>query len=220
VVAPPLPWWKRLFRRKKKVLEAGQRPGRGGDRGRTHASAPSAAGRIVKLLLALIVLAGAVGVIGPYRQKVTNEVQTLRRRFLPHFNPVRPSEESASSFLPAHPPKDAFDLDPATFWATGPVANGVGAVLTVTFQAPVDLGKIIFTSGNSADFAGQPRPKKLHLSYSGGGTDLALADTPNPQTVSLNAPKVTSAQIAIQEVWQSATGHSCSIAEIEFFAKS
>jgi hypothetical protein len=218
VVAPPLPWWKRLFRRKKKVLEAGERPRHGA--GSRVAKGPSVAGKFAKLLLALVVLVGAVAVIGPYRQKATNGVQTLRRRFLPHLNPVRPTAESANSFLPAHPPKDAFDLDPATFWATGPAANGVGAVLTVTFQAPVDLGKIIFTSGNAADFPGQPRPKKLHISYSGGGADLSLVDTPKPQTVSLNAPNVTSAQIAIQEVWQSATGHSCSIAEIEFFAKS
>jgi hypothetical protein len=219
-VAPRPPWWKRLFRRKKKVLVAGERPGGRGSGGRSIAQAPSVAGKIVKLLLALLVLAGAVAVIGPYHQRATNDIQSLRRRFLPHYTATYATGASASTSQPNHPPSNLIDGHPNTYWASGPTKDGVGTILTVTFPKPVDLGKLGFTLGDSDDFLAQPRPAKIRVEYAGGGSDIPLQNTAKFQSVNFTANKVTTLNITILDVYPASIGHFCSIAEIEFFART
>ncbi|HKN50131.1 MAG TPA: hypothetical protein VJ010_07880, partial [Actinomycetota bacterium] len=158
-------------------------------------------------------------VIGPYRQKAKDDLQSLRRRFLPHYTATNATGAGAVS-LPNHPAANLIDGRPDTYWASSPTKDGVGTILTLTFPKPVDLGKLGFTLGDSDDFLAQPRPSKIHVAFAGGGNDISLADTAKFQAVTFNANQVTSLQMTIQGVYPASTGHSCSIAEIEFFART
>ncbi|HMC09469.1 MAG TPA: zinc ribbon domain-containing protein, partial [Actinomycetota bacterium] len=227
--APPLPWWRRLFRRRKDVVAAGERPMRG--RGGTHAISRSrlVVARISKLVVALVVAALAVAAVGPWRQTISQHVKNLfshtRQVVAPQFNQVTPSGAIATSAIPGHDGSKAVDGLSNTSWAASAAAadDGVGQVLVVTFAHPVDLARVLFTSGDPASLAAQPHPQAVALTFvpAQQATVLNLKNQADPQPFPVDAKGVTQVQIRINSVYPSSTGgHSVSIAEVEFFTKS
>jgi hypothetical protein len=225
----PLPWWRRIFRRKPKqpkAFAAGERTGSM----KAGAQAGLRSGRkimtYVRLALGLLVVVGIFGYIGvPSVQKFVNEaiggggisgiVDNIRRIVQPTLEPVRPTNVTASEELKDHPGRLAFDTFTNTDWE----ANGTSPSLTITFKEPVDLGAVIVHSGAADTFVDLRRPSKLELSFpDGSSTTLTLKDEHDPQTFDLSASKVDSVKISILETNGPANA-PVSLSELELFSK-
>ena len=235
VAPPPVPWWKRLFIRRPKVVAAGERPmRRGGSGGRDLRSRLRQATRVIAVVAAALV---AIGYLGPWRStvngKVKNVIRGAREKVVPKLDEIPPAKVDASSSLPDHKPALAVDRVTNTYWAEGAPGDGVGQHLVVTFDHPIDhpirLGKIGFWLGASTkreDFATEPRPKKVRLHFSKGSKEftakeLTLKDSPDFQQYDLNVKDTDKVDIEIVSVNRSPeSGSDCSIAEVEFWERT
>jgi len=229
VVEKPLPWWRRIFRRKPKqpkAFAAGERSGSM----KAGAQAGLRSGRrimtYVRLAAGLLVVVGIFGYVGiPSVQKFVNEavggggisgiVDNIRRFVSPTLEPVRPTSVTASQELKDHPGRLAFDTFTNTDWE----ASGTSPSLTITFKEPVDLGAVIVHSGAADTFVDLRRPASLELAFSDGTSQtLTLKDEHDPQTFDLSASKVDSVTITIVET-NGPAGAPVSLSELEFFRK-
>jgi len=213
-----LPWWRRwLPSRKAKVHQAGSRPVR------RRRSGNRRVGRIVRRVIAvLLVLLGIFyAAYTPFRHSVNNGAVSLKRdvfgMFSTQYEPVRPVKVAATKEEPGHGANLVSDNAVNTYWAAP--ADGTEAALVLTFDRPVDLRRAIVRAGIGADFQAAHRPQKLHLVYSTGKTfDVALADTPDPQTVAIeNSAGATSVEIHVVGLNRSLQGRDVAISEIELF---
>ena len=227
-VEKPLPWWRRIFRRKPKQPKAFQAGERSSSM-KAGAQAGLASGRklmsYVRLALGLIVVLGIVGYVGvPSVQKFVNEatgggipaiVDNIRRIISPSLEPVRPTDVTASDEIKGHEGRIAFDTFTNTDWQ----ANAAAPSLTITFKTPVDLGAVIVHSGSADKFVDLRRPATLELAFSDGtSTTISLKDEHDPQTFDLSASKVESVKITITET--NGPGDApVSLSELEFFSK-
>lgn len=225
-----LPWWKRLFQRRK-----GPKP-RGGGKGRKAATGARQASFKAEMAMARVrnglLLLAALGVGGAFmvpslRTSVMNGardgIDKARDTLFPNFDPVRPVSVVASTELPDHRAVQAADLATNTYWSEAAEGEGIGQTVTFTFGEPVELAKILVTPGaldpNQPDlFLRQPRPREVHLVFdNGSSTDITLKDEVNKaQTFSLKAKGITTVQLSITSVYPGTGGQDTSIAEVEF----
>ena len=233
VTAAKPSWWRRLFKREKRPRGArGDRATR--QRGRRAAGAARTAGwqanRLrygvgrVLMLLALVGIVGAVALPGP-RGAITDTAsrwfRSAKYAVAPEYEAINAIGAEATSSVGDHDPGKLIDGASNTYWAEGAAGPGIGEIITIHFERPTDLDKVLITAGASGDdpFLSQPRPKSLHIVYDNGrGLDLALRDEAEPKEYDLEgAEGVTSMQIQIAEVYPSAQGgENTSISEIEF----
>lgn len=225
--AVALPWWRRWIpRREPKTLKAGARPGRDGVRRRTGLG-PAARGffRVARWFVAvLLVVSGALyGLHVPFRQAVNDQALSWKRDvediFVTRLDPVRPTGVTATVERPDHPGNLVSDNAFNTYWAA-PVDQGELA-LVLTFDHPVDLRKAIVRVGVEKEFQSAHRPQKWHLVYSTGKTyDVDLADTPDPQEITLdNSAGSTSVEVHVVALNRSLRGTDVAISEIELFER-
>lgn len=233
VAPPPLPWWKRLFVRQPKVVAAGERPMRRGGSvaQRTLRSRLYQMRRVVALVA---ILGLGVGYLGPWRSTVNTKIRSgfrgIREVVAPRYNEISPdSLEGTTSSLPDHPPEHAVDDIIQTYWAENAEGDGTGQRFVVSFDSPVDFGKIGFRLGASTkpeDFATQPRPEKVRLHFSDGTAevatkDLTLKNTADFQEHDARAKDTVRLEIEILSTNRSLQGGTaCSIAEIEFWERT
>src|SRR5262249_17948947 len=114
-----------------------------GDLGRTVAKA---------LLAVLAVAAIVIGVLWAWDSKVEDGGRAGCRRprytIWPQYDPVRPaSAVLATTSIPGHRPRAAFDRDWNTFWVTRP-GQAIGARLIVQFKPASDIDKIGIFAGD------------------------------------------------------------------------
>ncbi|MGH9282535.1 MAG: NADase-type glycan-binding domain-containing protein, partial [Acidimicrobiales bacterium] len=224
---PPLPWWRRLFRRQAKVHAAGDRPMRKGG-GRTGTGRSSALARGVRMVLMVAVVLAVLGMAGPWRSSVGDAFQSVRRLVAPRFDPVNPIDPRATSEL--RPAGLAIDIGDNTSWAESAPGNGEGQVLTFTFEQPVDLARIGFAPGAAGEeFLAQPRPQDLHVVFSNASTgqavpvatkDLSLKEVADLQFFGVDAKGVTQVDIEIRSAYPGQQGHDLAITDIQFFEKN
>ena len=226
-------WWRKLmfwqrFRRPK-VMEAGSRPGQGGAKPRLGKRAWKAY-RKVRAVMALIVFVGGILYLflPPLRNHLNGFVaspmhaisERVNKKFNPQFVPVRPSQTAASAEIPDHGGALAVDKISNNYWAA-PFDPANFPRLTLTFDKPVTISKIIVTSGAGEEFAANHRPSLLHLVYSNNQSDdVRPTDGDKPQTFELaNAKDVTAIEVDVTEVFRAQNATNVAIAEIELFAK-
>ena len=215
-VAAKTPWYRKLF--------PARQPIAAGDRRAVKVSAgASPAGAIFRwvALALIVVLVLAYAVVPGVRTKVNDSVGSAytaaRRHFSPVYDPVRPVSASASSAVSTHPARLTIDLLKPTYWAAN-VATDKQPVLTLSFASPVDLDRILITSGAAQDYATLARPKDVHLVFSDKtSADLTLTDDPSPQAHDIMARQVTSVAIQIVSVYPSSQSTDVAINEVEFF---
>jgi hypothetical protein len=233
VAPPPLPWWKRLFVRQPKVVAAGERPmRRGGSAAQRTLRSRLYQMRRVAALVAILGL--GIGYLGPWRSTVNTKVRSgfrgIREVVAPRFNEISAdSVEGTTSSLPDHPPQHAVDDVIQTYWAENAEGDGTGQRFVVSFDSPVNFGKIGFRLGASSkpeDFATQPRPEKVRLHFSDGTSevatkDLTLKNTADFQEHDARAKNTVRLEIEILSTNPSLQGGTaCSIAEIEFWERA
>lgn len=226
-------WWRKLLfwqrLRRPKVLEAGTRPGQAGTK-------PRMGRRIFKLyrkvrtVMALIVFVGGIIYLfvpparGYVNGWVASPVNAISKRvdktFNPKFVPVRPTQATASAEVPDHTAAMSVDKFNNTYWAA-PFDAANFPRLTLTFDKPVTISKIIVTSGADEQFAANHRPLLLHLVYSNNQSDdIRPVDGDQPQTFELvNAKDITSIEVDVTEVFRAQDATHVALAELELFAK-
>ncbi|MGQ0519571.1 MAG: NADase-type glycan-binding domain-containing protein [Actinomycetota bacterium] len=237
-----VPWYRRVFSRRKKAVPAGARPGRAGGavaattggRGRRGAvrdakmagrKAKSVYNKFRRVAALLVILGVGLAFLGPFREPANRAYQSVRRVIKPEFEPVRPVAAVASSSAPGRDPTAVIDGIKNTFWAEGAPGPGDRQTLTVTFSEPTDLDKFGIIPGaseNPAQFVAQPRPRTLHLVFDGttpSAKDVAVKDSAKFQSFDLKAKGVTSVLVEIVSVHASTGGEDCAITELEFFRK-
>lgn len=229
VPTPHVSWWKRIFGRKKSALAAGERPAHG--HGSRVARKPSAVGRVIKIIVALAVVAGIVAAAGPYRKTVENKLKSvatsIRKKVSPHYNLVTPLAATSVQSAASNPASLAIDGHSNTWWQAKPSPSlGVNDTMSIAFavapQQPVNLDHLKVYSGIGAAFVSEPRPKSMLITYSNGQSDtLTLKNQPDPQDLTLtNAHGVRGLTITIESVYPSSSGGtSLAISELEFFTK-
>ena len=94
-----IPWWKRIFRRKPKTLEAGERPWKDGKVSGKQKRKRSGMAKIItplRRIIAALALIGslAYGMYSPFRNWVNGKVTTVKDKvntiIHPQFDPVNP----------------------------------------------------------------------------------------------------------------------------------
>ena len=210
------PWYRKLF--------PARQPVAAGDRSAIKVSAgPSRTGTVFRVIalgvVAVVVL--AYFAVPSVKTKVNNSVASAytaaRRHFSPVYDPVRPTSATGSSAVGTHPSRLTIDLLKPTYWAAN-TGTDKQPVLKLVFSSPVDLDRILVTSGAAQDFATLARPKDVHLVFSDKSTtNLTLKDDPNPQAYDLAAKQVTSVEIHILTTYPSAQSTDVAVNEVEFF---
>lgn len=218
-----IPWWRRLFPgRKAKELKAGTRP----RRRRGSGDARRRVGRAIRRTIAVAVLVAGVlyATVPSLRTTVNTQFTGIKNDvagvFVTQYAPVRPTKVVATMANPDHGANLVSDNASNTYWSA---PGDQEQALVLSFDRAVDLRKAILRVGIGADFQSAHRPQKLHLVYSTGKTyDLALADTPDAQEVTVeNSAGATSVEIHVVALNRSLQGKDVAISEIELFeAKS
>jgi hypothetical protein len=223
-----VPWWRRVLRRRgPRVVPIDKRPV-----GRRHRAATGGLRhrlrrvyRVGRLVVCVLVLIGGLGyaayppfrtavnsVVTSAKQKVTNKVEQT-------FVPVHAVTVQASAADPGHPAQAAVDENLSSYWLA-PASINQAPVLTLTFQHPETLEKVIVHAGTTADYTGHGRPEVLFFLFSNQESDsLQLADTVQPQTLQLtHSALVTSVRIQVATTYAGGTPPDVAISEIELFA--
>jgi ribosomal protein L40E len=218
VIQKPPPWWRRIFQRKRRVALAGERPKRVGEAGQPR---PSVLRRIAPLLVVAIIAFGATSLVIPgTRAAIGGVVTDLKLRFLPEIADVHPVGATGEG-VGSNTAKLAIDDNTATFWLADPAAGD--PALTVDIGSKINLGGLVVHSGSStqSDFPKHRRPKTIELTFPGTdrpAVDQVLADTSDPQPVSLDVRGVETVVIRVVDWFESGAGGDqfVAIREIEF----
>jgi hypothetical protein len=220
------PWWRKLLpKRKRKVLAAGERPGKAGvpDRKRKFALGPWV--RRLRLVVSVTLLLGGIAyaMVPQFRSAVLERVEPTKQKLMgmvfAQYEPVNSPNPKGSPQVSGHPVTAAVDGFKNTYWLAPPGKRD--PVLVLTFREPVTLNRMIMHSGLPQDHKSENRPKTLHLVYSNGkAIDVHVKDDPAEQQMKLTDGKnVTSVQIHVTEVYNSIKGRNTAIAEIELLTK-
>jgi hypothetical protein len=228
-------WWQKLIpKRRRKVLEAGQRPGREGVKKKRKLSFQPIM-RIGRLVLGGALLLGGIlwAVHPPSRAFINDKIGKVKDvvmdPFVREFTPIRPTQIGGNPAQPdpANPEQDLASLVIDTLTNTTYVfnppdpANGLVPSITVQFDRRVNLDRLIVYNGSPDGFADFHRPERLHLVFSSNETtDVTLEDTPDQQQVTIEddaGRDVTSVEIQFVSVYRSTNGTQAALSEIEFF---
>ena len=227
------PWWRRLMFwqrwRRRKVMEAGKRPGQPGVGQRPGRKLMKAYRKVRAMLAVVLMVVGVVYLFVPPARGYLNNVfaspfSTVKERvnkvINPKFLPARPAQTVASSEIPDHGAPLIIDQFSNTYWAATWDQQQFPRI-TLTFDRPVTIAKMIVTSGAGDDFATNHRPSVLHLVYSNNQSDdVRPEDGAKPQTFELaNAKDITTIEIGITEIYRAQDALNVAIAELEFFVK-
>jgi hypothetical protein len=213
-------WWRRIFRRRRKQMRAGTRPGEKGT-GRHRRWIAYSAFRKVRYILAalLILLAIVYAFYPPFQATVRDNFLVLFHKVEPSLQPVHPTRITASTQVKDHTGDAVADEYTDTYWES-PFSGQVRTTLTFTFNEHVILRSIILRSGANDDFVDNGRPSILRVTFSNGRTTtLTPEDTSAAQTLSLdNATLVDSVTMQVADVYDGRHYRDVAISEIEFYA--
>jgi hypothetical protein len=223
-------WWRKLLpRRRKRVVAAGTRPGRKGVKARRGGVGRliGTVFRTVMKIVGIVVLIGGIvyASYAPFRTWTNGEVNSVEQAVLgkarPDLAQIHAFGSKASAQLPAHPGPAAVDGFTNTYWQAADNVPTREPLLTLTFDQPVTINRIIIRIGATAAFQKLDRPSVLHIVYDTGKVeDLTTKDTPDPQTLTVkNGAQVKSMTIQVTGLFRSAGATDMAITEIEFYGK-
>ena len=172
----------------------------------------------------LVVVACLLGIgLGPARSWLTVHVLGLEHRaetgLSQRYVDIVPVRASASSSVPGHRGMLAIDGVQQTYWLTR--GDGTGAVLTVWFASPQDIGRVGVLSGEpGGSYTTQARPRTIELIADGRPpVTMSFDDTPAFQNRPVSLRHVTVITVVIKNVYPGQQGQSVAVRELEFFAR-
>jgi hypothetical protein len=211
----PLPWWRRVGRRRSVPLAAGTRPVRRARRGRR-------AIRSAALLVAVAVLAGAGWLSRSALQSAASSVLDRVVR----VEAVAPSAEpTATNSLPDRPAALLVDGTSDRSWSPGPPDAAVGQSVDMVFSDAFRLVYVLVSSGASSEqeaFLQEARPEAIDivLTHADGSTrarSYRLADEAGAQRLTVGADDVVAVSLTIGSVYRAPDPAApVALAEVEF----
>jgi hypothetical protein len=217
VVPKPLPWWRRVFRRRPgPPAVAGDRPGQARRRRRYRARMVLRSSVVIMLVAVVAMLAG------PWRGWIIRGYHNVAGLAATTYDPVKAVAATATSAARGHQPALAIDGVKDTAWAEGARDLGLNQKLTIQFDRKVKLAQVGITPGASSkekQFLAQPRPREIRLLFAGGEQTVTLKDAAEFQAFDLSTPGVDQVRLEILSVYSGQSGKDTSIAEVEFFTK-
>jgi hypothetical protein len=224
-------WWRKLLpHRRERVLEAGMRPGRRGVRGGRRGGVGQVIGTTIRTLMKVVGVAVLIGGIvyasyTPFRTWTNTQVNTVEEKVLGKVHPqlaqIHAFATTASAAVAGHPGTNADDGFTNTYWEAVDNVPTQQPLLTLTFDHPVAIQRLIVRLGSSDNFQSVDRPETLHLVYNTGQVeDITTKDTPDAQTLTVNhGAGVTHMTIQVTGLYRSAGATQMAITEIEFYGK-
>ena len=210
-VAPPLPWWRRLFAARPGAPAVGYRPRRVIRR--------SYGPTVLALVLALLAVAAWAG-----RAPLTRLAAAAVDRAVSNQS-VDPAKLTASSSAPGHPPRLLHDGTDNLFWAPAETGgDGRGQYVDVRFRAPFRLVAIVVRNGASGQpeaYRAQARPRSVRVTFLRDGAPasdrvVVLNDQPGPQDLFFGVDGVTAVRITILGANGVGPGRLVALAELDF----
>jgi hypothetical protein len=222
-----IPWWRRLkFRRGPRVTAvpaAGSGPGRPSSGTDVKHSMRKLYRRGRLVLGALILVAGLVyGSYPPFRNLINSKLSSVKSKVTNsinvHYVPIHAVKVSANLQVHRHPGKLAVDSFTNTYWLA-PFSYTDYPTLTLTFQHPVTLTRMIIYSGASGNPLADSRPSLLVLLFSNDESYTILPqDTPKAQTLNIhNAVEIKSVKIEVEGTYRGSSSSDVAIGDIELF---
>jgi hypothetical protein len=226
-------WWQKIFpKRNKKVLEAGQRPGREGVK-KKKKIAWQPVMKYGRMIIGGLLLIGGIlyAVYSPWRGFV-NEKYNSAKDWVNDLlfqqqvevrptgpTPIQASTQSADPNDPAQGAANlAIDLDPSTYWLSAP--TDAQPQLRIDFGRPVDLSGLIIHNGAGGDnetFLAFSRPSAIEVSFGAGSENFDLQDSTEQQDVRFDANDIQQLQITIVGTNPGGVSTAVGLSEIEFF---
>ena len=209
----PLPWWRRVFRRREQRLAAGYRPARRLWR-RPRVALP--------VLVLVLACAGWFA-----RAELTRLLDVAHDRSTKPA-PLHPDRRSGSSQAPNHPAKAAFDGFANRYWSPAGAGDGVGQYLEAAFTEPVRLEEVMINPGCSdkeGAFLTEARPSRMTVTvYSADGSStrrsLHLKDAAEPpQQFTVRGSDVVRVRLTVDADYGAVPGHRLAVAEVELFGR-
>ena len=214
-----LVWWRRIFRRRKKKLPAGTRPGAKGTREHRSGVTLHALRKFRAVVLVVGMIIGLLFVLyPPFRATVVDNATALYRKIVPTMDPVRPSVVQSATASSGHGPNLLVDTYKDTYWIT-PLGREKPKI-TFRFDNSVLLRNIIMYSGSADSFAKDGRPSIIRITYNNGKSEtITPQDSSAQQTIQLkNTTLVTSVTMEVVDVYNGTDRDTVAISELEFFA--
>jgi ribosomal protein L40E len=217
VVAPPPPWWRRVFRRSPRTSPAaGTRPRTGP---RVHLP--------VRLLVTLVTVALLALVLRVAWPSLGQPVDAVRDRVV-GTQRVEPTGLTASSASAGHGAGAVRDGNLATFWSPARRGDGVGQFVQATFDSPFRLVAVQVFNGASRDDAAylrtaRPADVAITITRADGSVDtrnVRLRDDPKQQDVRIGANDVTAVRLTVQSAFGASTKLPIALGEVAFLTRS
>jgi hypothetical protein len=217
-------WWRRLLPKRKpraaRAVEPDSDVAKTGARRQHKKSIFPALRRTVAILLVIggAAYAAVPGIRGVINTQAVSARQRVEKMVFGTYAPVRAVKATSTPVTKGHLADAAVDEHKNTYWST-PVAGA--RRLTLIFQQPVELRKVIITGGIVGNLRGSQRPHVVHFVYpSGKGQDIELKDVTDPQTFDLDSNgKISSVEIYVQSTFANAESKQVTITEVELFTK-
>lgn len=228
------PWWK-LFSRKRKVMEAGTRPGTKGARKSSSFSLREGWRKAMKAFGAVTLVTSVLLIfVAPVREPINrvmgDPIGMVKGWWSDTSNPyerVFPVDWTANRRpQEGHTAQLAFDDNTLTYWATiwKPERRRLATYLTITFSEPVkDLAVFVYAGAPEDAFTQYHAPSVLRFDYGDGRdndmVELARQQEASPLIELENANGATEITIWVEDVHDQRGATHVALSELEFKQK-
>jgi hypothetical protein len=212
-----VPWWRRVFRRRRRTLAAGTRP-----LASTRSNPLSGARRLLPAVFVLVLLAVGAYAARPWIQETVATVLDVVKG----SQGFEASIVTATSAAPGHPARAIIDTDPTKFWA--PAGNPRGEAVTARFAEPQRLVHLLLSPGASVSekrqwvAVGRPRTLVVVLQRSDGDDateTVELADQMGTVQVDLGVSDVEAVTLRLGRTYPGQSEDLVALGELEFFVR-
>ncbi len=224
------PWWRRFVpHRRRKALEAGQRPWKAADgtkkkRRGVGAVLAKAFAKLRPAIAIALLLAGLLYGFSPdLRDRVNTAVgdakESVMSRIQKRYSPLAPIDVTATSEVEDSPATAALDSNTITSWIAP--ASDPEPTLVVRFDEPIDLERIKLWNGSAVGFKDHERISDIHFVFDTGQSfDLEVLDLPDGKDYEIkNATGVREIELHIVGTYSSLTSEDVGLSEIEFLIR-
>jgi hypothetical protein len=223
-------WWRKFIpHRRRKSLDAGQRPWKAAD-GRQKKSRgvgsffARAFAKLRPVIAVALLLAGLVYGFSPDIRGSVNDTfgdakDSVMSRLQKRYSPLAPIEISATSAVEGSPPTLALDSNTITSWIA-PAADAE-PTLVVRFDEPIDLERIKLWNGTAVGFKDHERISDIHFVFDTGQSfDLEVLDLPDGKDYEIrNGSGVREVEVHIVGTYSSLASADVGLSEIEFLIR-
>lgn len=226
------PWYRKLFGRKRKVMEAGARPGQPGARKSGGFSLREGWRKAMRVMgMFTIAFTMLIIFVAPLRTPIDNALGKPIDKVKGWWSDQKDPYESVfpvdwvANRRPqeGHAAQLAFDDNTLTYWATiwKPDKRQLATFITVTFSEPVeDLGVFVYAGAPGEDFTTYHSPSVMRFDYGDGRPNDTIEVARQQEASSLfeleNADGATEITIWVEDVHDQRGATHVAISELEF----